>query len=364
MSGPVLIMAGGTGGHVFPALAVADELRKRAIEVTWLGTRRGLEARVVPDASIEIDWIDVSGVRGKGPGARAMSALRLVRALIQAMRVIMRRRPTVVLGMGGFASGPGGIAAWLLRRPLVIHEQNSVAGLTNRYLARVARRVLCAFPGAFDGTSASGREVEVVGNPVRTAIGEVERPREPVEGRARRLLILGGSQGAQALNEMVPAALAAMPAAQRPEIWHQCGEKNIEAAGAAYASADVDVRLVPFIDDMAEAYGWADLVVCRAGALTVSELALAGVAAILVPFPFAVDDHQTGNAMFLKNAGAAFVVAQSDLDPVRLTRLLEQTLARPEVLVDMAQRARALARPHAAVEVADVCMSLAAGASA
>ncbi|MFK7885630.1 MAG: undecaprenyldiphospho-muramoylpentapeptide beta-N-acetylglucosaminyltransferase [Gammaproteobacteria bacterium] len=360
MSGPVLIMAGGTGGHVFPALAVADELRSRAVEVTWLGTRRGLESRVVPEANIEIDWIDVSGVRGKGITARVVSAVRLVRALVQAMRVIVRRRPTVVLGMGGFASGPGGIAAWLLRRPLVIHEQNSVAGLTNRYLARVARRVLCAFPDAF-----GERRVDaVVGNPVRTAIGELERPREAPSDRPRRLLILGGSQGAQALNEMVPLALAAMPAAKRPEIWHQCGEKNSAAASAAYASAAVDVRLDPFIDDMAAAYQWADLVVCRAGALTVSELALAGVAAILIPFPYAVDDHQTGNAMVLKNAGAAFVVAQSDLDPARLTRLLEETLARPEVLIDMAKRARSLARPDAAREVADVCLSLATGASA
>lgn len=360
MNGPVLIMAGGTGGHVFPALAVANELRRRAIDVTWLGTRRGLEARIVPEANIEIDWIDVSGVRGKGLAAKAMSGARLLRALIQALRVVARRRPSVVLGMGGFASGPGGIAAWLLRKPLVIHEQNSVAGMTNRILARFARRVLCAFPDSF----AAGRAVTVVGNPVRADI--VRSGTRSSEGFTPpgRLLVLGGSQGALALNRLLPAAIASLPAAARPEVWHQAGPRTIDEARSAYQSAGLDVRLDSFIDDMGEAYRWADLVVCRAGALTVSEIALAGVAAIFVPFPYAVDDHQTGNAAFLKEAGAAFVVAEDGLDQARLADLLADTLARPDVLRDMATRAGALARPDATSDVADICVELAQGVRA
>ncbi|MFK8017475.1 MAG: undecaprenyldiphospho-muramoylpentapeptide beta-N-acetylglucosaminyltransferase [Gammaproteobacteria bacterium] len=358
MSGSVLIMAGGTGGHVFPALAVANELRRRAIDVTWLGTRRGLEARVVPAADIVIDWIDVSGVRGKGVSAKLMSGLRLVRAVVQALRIVARRRPAVVLGMGGFASGPGGLAAWLLRRPLVIHEQNSVAGLTNRVLSRFSKRVLCAFPGSFK----SGRDTTVVGNPVRAAIAQCAD--EPIRdiNTPPRLLVLGGSQGAQALNRLVPGALATLAPAQRPEVWHQTGVKTVDAARAAYQNASLDVRLDTFIDDMADAYRWADLVLCRAGALTVSELAMVGVASILVPFPYAVDDHQTGNAAFLKEAGAAFIVAERELNETRLAELLGDTLARPEVLQDMARRARALAKPTAVQDVTDVLVGLANGA--
>jgi UDP-N-acetylglucosamine--N-acetylmuramyl-(pentapeptide) pyrophosphoryl-undecaprenol N-acetylglucosamine transferase len=359
MNGPVLIMAGGTGGHVFPALAVADELRRRAIDVVWLGTRRGIEARVVPAANIDIDWLDVSGVRGKGFVAKLTAAAGLGRALFQALRIVARRRPSVVLGMGGFVSGPGGLAAWLLRRPLVIHEQNSVPGLTNRILSRLAGRVLCAFPGSFDQRPG----VTVVGNPVRQGIAQsAPRPARDAQS-VPRLLVLGGSQGALALNRLVPGALAAMPVAARPEVWHQAGEKTLADARSAYTAAGIDARLVPFIDDMAAAYRWADLVLCRAGALTVSELALAGVASILVPFPYAVDDHQTGNAAYLKDAGAAFVVAESELSEARLARLLEETLSKPDVLEEMARRARTLARPDATRDVADVCLGLATGAS-
>lgn len=359
MNGPVMIMAGGTGGHVFPALAVANELRRRAIDVVWLGTRRGLEARLVPAAGITIDWIDVSGVRGKGLYAKVLAALGLMRALTQAARAVMRRRPAVVLGMGGFASGPGGIAAWLLRKPLVIHEQNSVAGLTNRILARFARRVLEAFPNSFPARI----KATLVGNPVREAINLLP-PKTRREDGPMRLLVLGGSQGALALNRLVPAALASVPVARRPQIWHQAGASTQAIARDAYASGGVEARVDEFIDDMAAAYRWADLVVCRAGALTIAELASCGVASILVPFPHAVDDHQTRNAAWLKKAGAAFVVAQSELSEMRLAALLDETLAKPEALAEMARRARALAMPDATRQVADICVAFGAGGAA
>ena len=360
MSGPVLIMAGGTGGHVFPALAVADELRARATDVVWLGTRRGLEARLVPAAGIPIDWISVSGVRGKGIVTRFVASLRLLRAVVQALRIVRQRRPSVVLGMGGFASGPGGIAAWLLRRPLVIHEQNSVAGLTNRALARFARRVLQAFPNSFPG----GVDALEVGNPIRSDIADTPPPTARAAGERGRLLILGGSQGALALNRLVPGALAKLAPEQRPEVWHQAGARTIDEAREAYAASGIAARVDEFIDDMAGAYRWADLVLCRAGALTVSELAGVGVASILVPFPHAVDDHQTRNAAWLKDAGAAFVVAESDLTETRLADLIGEALANPPALTEMARRARALARPDATRRVADICLAVAKGEAA
>ena len=359
MNGPVLIMAGGTGGHVFPALAVAEELSRRAVDVVWLGTRRGLDSRLVPAAGIHIDWINVSGVRGKGIVARIAAAGRLLLAIAQALRVMLRRRPAVVLGMGGYAAGPGGIAAWLLRRPLLIHEQNSVAGLTNRALARFAARVLEAFPDSFAGKV----DALEVGNPVRRAIAELPpRPARP-DSAARRLLVLGGSQGALALNQLAPAALSALPAHLRPEIWHQTGAGKRSAVESAYATAGIEARVDEFIDDMAAAYAWPDLVLCRAGALTVAELACAGVASILVPFPYAVDDHQTHNAAWLKKAGAAFVIAEDELSESRLAALLGDLLSRPAALTEMARRARTQARPDATARVADACIELAGGAA-
>src|SRR5210317_319269 len=298
---PILVMAGGTGGHVYPALAVARALQAHSRDVVWLGTHRGLESRVVPEAGIDIEWISIKGLRRKGVLAMLIAPLQIGWALLQSLSVILRRRPAAVLGMGGFVSGPGGVAAWLTRRPLVIHEQNATAGLTNRLLARLARVVLQAFPGSFN----SSVRAETVGNPVREDIAAVAAPESRYADREGplRLLVLGGSQGALALNRTVPAALARLPEASRPVVWHQCGTSTLERAREAYAAAGLDADLVPFIEDMASAYAWADLVVCRAGALTVAELCAVGLPAVFVPYPAAVDDHQTANATPMMQAG-------------------------------------------------------------
>lgn len=345
MTARVLVMAGGTGGHVFPALAVAEALRTRELEVVWIGTRLGIEARLVPAAGIPVEWLTIGGLRGKGLLTRLAAPFRVALAVLQALRIMLRVRPAVVLGMGGYAAGPGGIAAWLTRRPLVIHEQNAIAGTTNRILARLAKRVLAAFPGAFpDGVAA-----EVVGNPVRAAIAALPAPDARLAGRSGtpRLLVLGGSQGALALNEAVPAALARVPEALRPLVRHQAGRNTLERAEAAYRQAGVAAEVTEFIDDMAEAYGWADLAVCRAGALTVSELAAAGLPAVLVPFPAAVDDHQTLNGGYLVAAGGAVLVPEAQLDTERLATLLASLLCDRGRLLDMARRARDAARPEA-----------------
>lgn len=351
MSGkrPFLIMAGGTGGHVFPALAVAEQLQAGGWPVHWLGTHAGLEARVVPPTGIPVHWISVKGLRGKGLVRKLTAPLMLLWASLQAAAVMLRVRPAAVLGMGGFVTGPGGIMAWLLRRPLVIHEQNSVAGMTNRLLVPFASRVLEAFPGSLKNASHTG-------NPVRESIARLPFAAPDCSGQPVRLLVVGGSLGAAALNELVPAALAGMDPQQRPEVWHQTGLKLIDAAHEAYAKAGVAVRLDAFIDDMAEAYRWADLVLCRAGALTIAELAAVGVASILVPYPHAVDDHQTGNARYLVDAGAAVLLPQSEMDVPRLQRELA-LLQQPQQLARMAENARARALPQAARSVADACIA-------
>lgn len=352
MSAPVLVMAGGTGGHVFPALAVAAELERRGVPVVWLGTRRGIEARLVPEAGLPIEWLDVGGVRGKGLLTRLRAPLTLLRALWQARQVLRRVRPRAVLGMGGYAAGPGGIAAWLARIPLVIHEQNSVAGLTNRWLARVADTVLCAFASAFDGRV----DARVVGNPVRAALFDQPSPAQRyARNGALRLLVLGGSQGARALNETVPQALASLDAPC--EVRHQAGQATLETAQAAYRVAGVEARIVPFIEDMAEAYGWAELAVCRAGALTVAELAAVGLPAVLVPFPHAVDDHQTGNARALVEAEAAVLLPESSLDAGTLADALARLMEDRQRLRAMAEAARRFARPEAAAAVADALLA-------
>lgn len=359
MTARIMIMAGGTGGHVFPALAVAQELRARGAEVFWLGTRSGMEAELVPEAGIEMEWISISGLRGKGLLGWLLAPLRLAQAMFQSLAVILRRRPMVILGMGGFVAGPGGLVSWLLRKPLLIHEQNAIAGMTNRLLARLAGRVMEAFPDTFRN---SGRVIET-GNPVRKEIAALPEPGQRFAGRAGelRLLVLGGSLGAQALNEMVPQALAMMAADQRPEVWHQAGRRNIDAAQQCYKELSVAARVEPFIADMAAAYGWADLVLCRAGALTVSELAAAGVGAMLVPFPFAVDDHQSANARYLADHGAALLLPQSELSAARLKEILVGFIRdcaennRTELL-QMAEQARALARPQAVKQVAALCL--------
>lgn len=351
---PVLIMAGGTGGHVFPALAVARELLHAGVPVIWLGTRKGLEARVVPEAGIPMQWVKVSGLRGKGVLRLLMAPFMLAIALWQAFVVMLRIRPGVVLGMGGFVTGPGGVMARLLRRPLLIHEQNSVAGMTNRWLSRIATQVMEAFPGALPGAVHTG-------NPVRADIAGLPPPGERLAGRNGRLrvLVLGGSLGAQALNETVPKALARLDESSRPEVMHQTGTRTLAAALDAYKVAGLDAQIEPFIEDMASAYAWADIVICRAGALTVAELAAAGIGSVLVPYPFAVDDHQTGNARFLEDADAAILLPQTELEPTRLAELLAGFVARRERLLEMAQAARRLAKPDAARQVSELCLAAA-----
>jgi UDP-N-acetylglucosamine--N-acetylmuramyl-(pentapeptide) pyrophosphoryl-undecaprenol N-acetylglucosamine transferase len=356
---PVLIMAGGTGGHVFPALAVAKALRARNVDVVWLGTPASMEARLVPANGFPIEWVRVAGIRGKGPGAWVFAPWRVARAVLEARAVLKRVRPRAVLGAGGFASGPGGIAAWLLGIPLLIHEQNAVAGLTNRCLARLASQVLEAFPGSFG----SGVAARCIGNPVRADIAVLPPPPERFAGRAdpTRLLVLGGSQGAQRLNALLPQALALLAPEHRPLVRHQTGTKGFEAARAAYAEFEVEAELVPFIEDMAGAYGWADLAICRAGALTLAELQAAGLGALLVPFPAAVDDHQTRNAAALVARGAALIVRERDLDARALGAYIGALTADRTRLLAMAQAARAGAVTDAAERLADLCIQAGAG---
>ncbi len=350
---PVLIMAGGTGGHVFPALAVAEELSARGVPVSWLGTRRGLESRVVPAAGYPLETVRVSGLRGRGLLRLLLAPFMLALALGQALLIVLRLRPLAVLGMGGFASGPGGVMAWLLRRPLLIHEQNSVAGTTNRWLAPLARTVMVAFPGSLQERY---RPVHT-GNPVRGPILRIPGPEQRYASRsgALRVLVVGGSLGAHALNSVVPEAMARLPAP--PEIYHQTGRQELDAVRDGYAAAGIDARVEAFIEDMAAAYAWADLVICRAGALTVAELAVVGVPAILVPFPHATDDHQTGNARFLADAGAAVLLPQQDMSAERLAGMLSDFTEQRSVLQEMAGRAHALAMPDAARRVAELCLA-------
>ncbi|MEQ1439913.1 undecaprenyldiphospho-muramoylpentapeptide beta-N-acetylglucosaminyltransferase [Fontimonas sp. SYSU GA230001] len=349
-----MIMAGGTGGHVYPALAVADYLRERGHQVVWMGAPDSFEARVVPPHGIPMQYVCVSGLRGKGLLKLLQAPLQLLRAILQALAILRRERPDAVLGMGGFAAGPGGVAAWLLRRPLVVHEQNAAAGLTNRWLARLARCVLEAFPGTF-------RDAQTVGNPVRAGFAAVPAAAQRLEHEgAPRLLVVGGSQGAKALNEQVPRALALLAPAQRPEVRHQAG-RTLDIARRAYAEVGVEARIESFIDDMPGALAWADLVVCRAGASTIAELSAAGVASLLVPFPFAVDDHQTRNAEYLVNAGAAVLLPERDATPAQLAALLRELLGDRQRLRRMSEAARAAAWPDATARIADVCLQFADG---
>jgi len=359
MATRVMIMAGGTGGHVYPALAVAEELRSRGCDVFWLGTPDSFESRTVPQAGIPLDTIDSHRLRGEGRLNKLLAPLRLLRAMWQALRVLHRRRPQVLLGMGGFASGPGGLVARVLRLPLVIHEQNAIPGLTNRALSRIATRTLQAFPGSFP----SKRKAAVCGNPVRADILRIARPQERFADRGHQpiqLVVIGGSLGAQALNEMMPQALAMLDENERPQVIHQAGHGKLETTLQAYADSGVAADVREFLEDMPSVYAAADLVVCRSGALTVSELAAAGVAALLVPFPFAVDDHQTSNARYLVEAGAARLVQQRDLDAPMLASLVRELCADRRVLLEMACAARELARPDATDCVADICLEVAA----
>lgn len=345
-------MAGGTGGHIFPALAVADYLRDQGWRVVWLGARTGMEATLIPQHGYSVEWIRFSGLRGKGLIRMALLPLNLLIAFCQSARAIFRVRPDVVLGMGGYIAFPGGMMAALFNRPLVLHEQNSIAGLSNRVLAQVADRKLVGFPQAL-------KRSEWTGNPVRRDIAMLAEPESRFRNRSGnlKLLVVGGSLGAQALNEAIPHALALIPEVGRPEVVHQAGEKHIAVLDKYYREAGVKATTLAFIDDMAGAYASADLVICRAGALTVAELAVAGIASVLVPFPHAVDDHQTHNARFLSEQMAALLLPQDELTPRRLADLLLDFTR--EKLLDMARRARALGKPEATRIVAEHCMAAA-----
>jgi UDP-N-acetylglucosamine--N-acetylmuramyl-(pentapeptide) pyrophosphoryl-undecaprenol N-acetylglucosamine transferase len=349
----ILIMAGGTGGHIFPALAVADYLRDQGWKVVWLGARTGMEATLVPQHGYGVEWIRFSGLRGKGALRMILLPLNLLIAFWQSARAIFRVRPDVVLGMGGYIAFPGGMMAAFLNRPLVLHEQNSVAGLANKVLSVVADRILAGFPGAL-------KKAEWTGNPVRREIASLSVPEERFRARNGnlRILVIGGSLGAQVLNEMVPKALALMPEGQRPAVTHQAGEKHLATLEQNYRASGIAATTLAFVRDMASAYAEADLVICRAGALTVAELSAAGVASVLVPFPHAVDDHQTTNARFLSDNAAAVLIPQSELNPRKLADLLLEFTR--EKLLDMAKKARALGKPDATRIVAEHCMAAAA----
>lgn len=356
MTSPMLIMAGGTGGHIFPALAVADELRGRDVPVVWLGSRAGMETRIVPEHGIPMVALRVKGVRGKGLATRLLAPFKLTLAVFEALRAIQRYQPQAVLGLGGFASGPGGIAAWILRKPLFIHEQNAISGMTNRWLARISRCVMLGFPQGFC-TVATTRPVIFTGNPLRADIVALPPAETRLAGRTGpiRVLVIGGSLGALTLNLTVAPAIAKLQGADI-EIWHQCGARHLDATRRAYADANVSARIEPFIDDMAGAYGWADLVIARAGALTVAELIQVGVAAILVPYPYAVDDHQTANARVLVDAGAAQLLADAALTAASLADQLQPLVTDRSRLLAMAKATTPLRTPFAARHVADICL--------
>jgi UDP-N-acetylglucosamine--N-acetylmuramyl-(pentapeptide) pyrophosphoryl-undecaprenol N-acetylglucosamine transferase len=351
MSKTIMVMAGGTGGHIFPALAVAHSLRNAGWRVVWLGNPDGMEARLVPQHGFEMVNLKFAALRGKGILRKLLLPLNLLKGCWQAFKAIRQVQPNVVLGMGGYITFPGGMMAALLGKPLVVHEQNSVAGLANRVLAGVADRIVTGFPDVL-------KKGVWVGNPVRPEIAKIAAPAERFAERtgALHVLVIGGSLGAAALNEMVPKGLALLGASDQPQIVHQAGEKHIEALKANYAAVGVQAHCVSFIEDMAGAYEWADLVICRAGALTIAELAATGVASILVPFPHAVDDHQTGNAKFLVNVGGAFLLPQTDLTPESIALIRNYSRGQ---LLEMAEKARSLAKPDATEEVAQICTEIA-----
>lgn len=347
MGARILIMAGGTGGHVFPALAVADYLVEQGWQMSWLGTKNGLESRVVPAHKIDIDWLSVAGVRGKGLFSKIKAVFLLIKACGQAWRILRRRKPDVVLGMGGFVAGPGGLMAKLMGIPLVIHEQNRVPGTTNRLLARWANRVLEAFPGSFD------KKINALwsGNPLRKELIEIPEKKARQPGEALRLLVIGGSQGAQVLNQVVPDAVAAVSGLN---VRHQTGEIMRTQVEQRYQELGVDAEVSAFIEDMAEAYRWADIAVCRAGAMTISELAAAGIPAVLIPLPHAIDDHQNANARYLADVGAAMILPQIDLSPETLAERIKDVIERS---AEMSKKTRACAKLDATAAVALCCQA-------
>ena len=344
----ILIMAGGTGGHIFPGLAVAEYLRLEGWRVHWLGNEQGMEYQIITSKGIAFESVQFGGLRGKGLKTKILLPYNLIKASLQSLRIMKRIKPNVLLGMGGYITFPAGIVASLTGYPLVLHEQNSIAGLANKILAKMASRSLSAFPKALPNA-------EWVGNPLRADLLQLPLPEERFRGRTGnlRILVIGGSLGAQALNDIVPKAMALIPQDQRPFVTHQAGQKNMAQLMKNYEQVEVSANLVAFIDDMAKAYEEADVVICRSGAMTIAELAACGVASYLVPFPHAVDDHQTSNAQFLTRAGAAVLMPQSEISPERLALWLQST-DRAQLL-EMSKKAHALAKPFATARVAEIC---------
>lgn len=353
MTKTLMVMAGGTGGHVYPAMAVADDLQAKQWNIVWLCTEGGMENRLIANKHYKTAMINMKGVRGNGFKGWLMLPVKLFKACLQALQAIRLHKPNVILGMGGFAAFPGGLMAKITQTPLVVHEQNSVAGLTNRCMAKLANQTLAAFPSAF------GDKAILIGNPVRQAIIEVLPPQTRFSNRtgALRVLVMGGSLGAKALNEILPQAFAGMVIENRPEVIHQAGEKHIASLNETYEKLNVAAKTIAFIEDMAEMYTWADIVICRSGALTIAELSAAGVASILVPFPFAVDDHQTGNAHYLADANAAILIQQAGLTVHQAITLISE-LTREKCL-QMAIKAKALGKPNATSAVSRICERMA-----
>ena len=347
----ILIMAGGTGGHVFPGLAVALQLREFGVAVSWLGTKNGIESEIIPTHDIPIELLNIEGIRGRGLAALMKAPLLLSQSIRQAMKIIDEIKPAAVLGMGGFGSGPGALAAWLRDIPIIIHEQNAIAGTTNRIISYFAKSILEGFPGTIKGAYWSG-------NPVRKEISGIKAPNFRLEGRrgAVNLLVLGGSRGAKTINELVPKALALIPENNRPKVIHQAGEQHAGLTRAVYAALNVECNVIPFIHSMNEAYEWADFVICRAGALTVAELSNVGLAAIFIPFPFAIDDHQTANAKWIESLKGAVVCKQSDLSQDKLRDLIEEFVESSDKRLSMALAARSAARTRATEEICEVCL--------
>lgn len=346
----ILIAAGGTGGHVFPGLALAQVFQARGYRVTWMGTTKGIEAKVIPAAGIPMDYLQVSGIRGKGLLSLALAPFKLLRALFQTYKIFRKRRPDLVVGLGGFVSGPAGIIAWLRRTPYVLHEQNSIAGMTNRYLAHTSRRVFSSFPDAFKAS----KKVMITGNPVRAEIASLPEPCTRFDERtgALRVLVLGGSLGALRINEVLPEALSLL---NKPvNVWHQCGESTAGKTEQAYQARNIEHRVAKFIDDMASAYAWADIVVCRAGATTIAELIAVGLGAILIPYPFAVDNHQTANGAYLVKANAAIMIQQQNLSAALLAEKLNELGQRAQCLA-MAMAARNLYQGDASLRIVNSC---------
>jgi UDP-N-acetylglucosamine--N-acetylmuramyl-(pentapeptide) pyrophosphoryl-undecaprenol N-acetylglucosamine transferase len=352
----VLIMAGGTGGHVYPALALANYLREQGVEVHWLGTQQGLEARVIPPTQIPLHLISIGGVRGKNLKTLLTAPFHILKATVQSLRLLRRLKPDMVIGLGGFVSGPGGVASWLLRCPLVIHESNAKAGLTNRWLSTISKKVLTGFPNVF----ASQDKVVMVGNPVRSEIANLAPPAQRFANRPKkmRLLVFGGSLGAQAINQIVPRVMAQLEESERPEIYHQTGVKLFDEAEKLYRKAGIEAKVVPYISDMHDAYEWADIVLCRSGALTVAELCAAGLGSILIPFPHATDDHQTPNAEYLVKAGAAYLIQQRDLTDSGLLQIIKGLQASPQKRLAMAEAAYRLRKVKVSEEIFELCLTV------